>query len=275
MKKFFVKIFFIFVILLLWPASEAHASGTLRFDDNYTYSAMSGKMYVNHWTNVRKEPCVKGEKVGELVAEEEFGVWGRCNETGWYGIWYDGDAYYISDKYVMDFVVEYLTDDGIIVSPVDIRKWPNDNAEIIGHLENEDSTSYGVYGITNDGLYYQIKVEESYGFVPVTSVEIVELVTEDPVEETAFDRFSEIFFDVLYKVLKIIGWGIIGIIFGILVLLPFVLLIVGACTDGSKSGANCKSPKKKDTSLFGIDWDGDGKVSAADDFLTMDLLDDD
>ncbi len=33
--------------------------------------------------------------------------------------------------------------------------------------------------------------------------------------------------------------------------------------------------KKKDTSLFGIDWDGDGEVSMADDFETMELLEDD
>ena len=36
-----------------------------------------------------------------------------------------------------------------------------------------------------------------------------------------------------------------------------------------------KKPKKgsKDQGVLGIDWDGDGKVSMADDFISMDLLD--
>lgn len=36
-------------------------------------------------------------------------------------------------------------------------------------------------------------------------------------------------------------------------------------------------PKKKkpDNSIFGIDWDGDGEVDFADDYITMDLLEDD
>lgn len=36
-----------------------------------------------------------------------------------------------------------------------------------------------------------------------------------------------------------------------------------------------KGKKSKDRGLFGIDWDGDGKVSDEDDFLTMDMFDDD
>ena len=33
-------------------------------------------------------------------------------------------------------------------------------------------------------------------------------------------------------------------------------------------------PEKRDDGLFGIDWDGDGKVGLFDDFLTMDLFED-
>ena len=30
--------------------------------------------------------------------------------------------------------------------------------------------------------------------------------------------------------------------------------------------------RKKDKGVFGIDWNGDGKVDLADDFITMDLM---
>ena len=30
--------------------------------------------------------------------------------------------------------------------------------------------------------------------------------------------------------------------------------------------------KKKDSGIFGIDWDGDGEVSELDDFMTIDMF---
>lgn len=44
-------------------------------------------------------------------------------------------------------------------------------------------------------------------------------------------------------------------------------------SSGKSSSKQIKNAK--DTSLFGIDWDGDGEVSMADDFETMELLEDD
>ena len=35
------------------------------------------------------------------------------------------------------------------------------------------------------------------------------------------------------------------------------------------------SAEEKDTGIFGIDWDGDGKVSELDDFMTIDIFSDD
>ena len=35
------------------------------------------------------------------------------------------------------------------------------------------------------------------------------------------------------------------------------------------------SAEEKDTGIFGIDWDGDGKVSEIDDLVTIDIFSDD
>ena len=266
-KKLLVFIFAFYVCLCI-PQMKVSAT------EKYTFETIVGTKYVSKETNIRTEPSLDGEKVGVLSAEESFYTFGRCNETGWYKIFYDGEYRYISDLYVMDFTV-YINHDYLhIFSPVDIRKWPDDSSEIVGHIPAD--VNLKMTGITTDQKYYEVNYQTSTGFIPASSTRAVVSEnkykyttiktpqTESKKEEKEKEKPSA------FKVIVII----FCVIWGLGKVCEALSMIVDS-KDSSKRTTQKTSGKKDDFSLFGVDWDGDGKVSMVDDFITMDLLDED
>ena len=71
-------------------------------EPEYSYTSMNQTMYASRSVNVRSLPGTEGEKVGGLSAAQAVVVTGRCNETGWYRIQYNGSEAYVSDSYLFD-----------------------------------------------------------------------------------------------------------------------------------------------------------------------------
>ena len=71
-------------------------------DPTYTFEDFIQSMYTTDTVNVRNLPCIDGEKIGGLLAKEEVQITGRCKETGWYRINYDGGVGYVSADYITD-----------------------------------------------------------------------------------------------------------------------------------------------------------------------------
>lgn len=188
--------------------------------ENYTYTPMTGHMYVNYDTNVRTEPRVEGEKVGVIKAYDEvFRVLGRCNETGWYKILYQEEELFISDKYVVNLNATAVVENNTTYSVSDVE------------VQNVPAT-------------------------PPVEVQNVPAAPQNNAPSNASDSKNED--DATFIVICVIV---------VTVSLAFIF---------SPSKSSSKQIKNaKDTSLFGIDWDGDGEVSMADDFETMELMEDD
>ena len=70
-------------------------------------------MYASSHVNVRNLPSSKGEKIGELIQRQPVEVTGKCNETGWYEVVYEGKVAYVSSKYVSEkrVAIEDVTED--------------------------------------------------------------------------------------------------------------------------------------------------------------------
>lgn len=68
----------------------------------YTYEKISQAMYTTDSINVRNLPSIDGDKIGGLPAKAEVQVTGRCKETGWYQIMYNGGTGYVSADYITD-----------------------------------------------------------------------------------------------------------------------------------------------------------------------------
>lgn len=71
-------------------------------EPEYSYSSMNQTMYASSAVNVRNLPSTDGDRVGGLSKTQEVQVIGKCNETGWYKIEYDGEEAYVSDSYLVD-----------------------------------------------------------------------------------------------------------------------------------------------------------------------------
>lgn len=68
----------------------------------YSYSDMNQTMYASQSVNVRNLPSTDGDKVGGLSAAQAVAVTGKCNETGWYRIEYNGGEAFVSDSYLVN-----------------------------------------------------------------------------------------------------------------------------------------------------------------------------
>ena len=71
-------------------------------EPEYSYSGMNQTMYASQSVNVRNLPCTDGERVGGLSAAQAVVVTGKCNETGWYRIEYNGGEAFVSDSYLVN-----------------------------------------------------------------------------------------------------------------------------------------------------------------------------
>ena len=67
----------------------------------YTYEDMSATMYAKQSVNVRSLPSTDGEKLGSLSYAQEVAVTGKCVETGWYRIDFNGSVGYVSNNYLL------------------------------------------------------------------------------------------------------------------------------------------------------------------------------
>jgi uncharacterized protein YgiM (DUF1202 family) len=63
---------------------------------------MNQTMYASQSVNVRNLPSTDGDKVGGLSAAQAVAVTGKCNETGWYRIEYNGGEAFVSDSYLVN-----------------------------------------------------------------------------------------------------------------------------------------------------------------------------
>lgn len=61
---------------------------------------ITATMYVQSPVNVRSGPSVDFDKLGSLSTNQEVKVTGRCSETGWYEIDFNGITGYVSDEYL-------------------------------------------------------------------------------------------------------------------------------------------------------------------------------
>ena len=71
-------------------------------EPEYSYSDMNQTMYASQSVNVRNLPSTDGDKVGGLSAAQAVAVTGKCNETGWYRIEYNGGEAFVSDSYLVN-----------------------------------------------------------------------------------------------------------------------------------------------------------------------------
>lgn len=71
-------------------------------EPEYSYSGMNQTMYASQSVNVRNLPSTAGDRVGGLSAAQAVAVTGKCNETGWYRIEYNGGEAFVSDSYLVN-----------------------------------------------------------------------------------------------------------------------------------------------------------------------------
>lgn len=67
----------------------------------YTYSELKKNMWAKSPVNVRDLPGKEGKILGVLKEAQEIAVTGKCNETGWYRVTYNGQVGYVSDSYLL------------------------------------------------------------------------------------------------------------------------------------------------------------------------------
>lgn len=70
-------------------------------EPEYSYTDLNQTMYASQSVNVRSLPGINGERVGGLSTAQPATVTGKCNETGWYRIEYNGEEAFVSDSYLV------------------------------------------------------------------------------------------------------------------------------------------------------------------------------
>lgn len=80
--------------------ATAKAKAEAEKKPTYTYSSLNTKMYATQSVNVRSLPSTSGSRLGGLAYAQEVSVTGKCNETGWYRIEYQGKEAFVSNSYL-------------------------------------------------------------------------------------------------------------------------------------------------------------------------------
>ena len=70
-------------------------------EPEYSYTDLNQTMYASQSVNVRSLPGTNGERVGGLSTAQAVTVTGKCYETGWYRIEYNGEEAFVSDSYLV------------------------------------------------------------------------------------------------------------------------------------------------------------------------------
>ena len=71
-------------------------------EEAFTFEDITQEMYTTASINVRSLPSIDGEKIGGMLVNEKVQITGRCKETGWYRIEYNGGIGYVSADYITD-----------------------------------------------------------------------------------------------------------------------------------------------------------------------------
>ena len=71
-------------------------------EPEYSYTDLNQTMYASQSVNVRSLPGTNGERVGGLSTAQAVTVTGKCYETGWYRIEYNGEEAFVSDSYLVN-----------------------------------------------------------------------------------------------------------------------------------------------------------------------------
>lgn len=66
----------------------------------YSYKHVDKIMYIKSAVSVRNLPCKVGTKLCKLPKAKRVAVTGKCKQTGWYRIKYNGKTGYVSGKYL-------------------------------------------------------------------------------------------------------------------------------------------------------------------------------
>lgn len=67
----------------------------------YTIADDDATKYAKSNVNVRDLPSTDGNRLGSLSKAQQVHVTGKCNETGWYRIEYNGGVGYVSGSYIV------------------------------------------------------------------------------------------------------------------------------------------------------------------------------
>ena len=68
----------------------------------YTFTRVKKTKYIKSAVTVFNLPCSSGKKIGKLSKAQAVTVTGKCNETGWYRIRYNGKTGYVPNKYIVN-----------------------------------------------------------------------------------------------------------------------------------------------------------------------------
>ena len=147
-----------------------------------TYTDLNKKLYTTISLNVRDNPTEDGEVIGFLAEGERAFVTGKCNETGWYRIAYEGGVGYVSDKYmtficpveqpkiVAEAAIVYDVDAGEVIyeKNADQKMYPASLTKIMttliacerGNLDEMLTFSENCKAIPYDSSVYGVRIGE-------------------------------------------------------------------------------------------------------------------
>ena len=69
-------------------------------ENGFTFARMNTTMTTTANLNVRSLPNIEGGKIGMFPEGAQVNVSGRCEETGWYRVTYQGEIGYVSNEYL-------------------------------------------------------------------------------------------------------------------------------------------------------------------------------
>ena len=164
---------------------------------------------------------------------------------------------------------------GFVSQETNIRKAPNLSGEKVGKLEA--GSEFATSGRCNETGWYRISYDNEICYI--SDKYVTEIL---PAPDTNITTDSEEIDAKTARDVALFSKEPVSSTKVMLIAMPIIILAVifiaglskGNSVD-SKSYPDLPVSPEKDTSIFGIDWDGDGKTSIADDFITMDMIDDD
>ena len=119
--------------------------------ETYSYTELTTKLYASTKVNVRNLPSAEGEIIGGLTLNQEVNVTGKCNETDWYRIEYDGGEGFVSDLYLLESKVEVETEKSESGdTATDNTKVNEENVDWVQNLNAANNTSQLVVVAASD-----------------------------------------------------------------------------------------------------------------------------